>query len=280
MTDDLPSDPSTPAPSIQPPTTPAIPAAWYPDPSTGQQRYWDGTKWTEHYAPPAAVAPPRKGGAAPIVLGIIGLVLAFIPGALYVGIVLGIIALVLGILASRAKNGGRGGLVLGIVAIVVASLFAGVYGAASTPSEDASDSSALIAPKMAPKAAATPAPSATPKATPSPAQSVEPKPLTFSQEQAVISAQGYLSEEQGFSYQGLLQQLTSKYGEGFPKKDAVIAIKSLHVNWNQQAVYCAKSYLSDGMGFSHNSLLQQLTSKYGSGFTKNQAEYALKKVHL
>lgn len=35
--------------------------AWYPDPSTpGQQRYWDGTQWTEHVAPmvPSAYAPP------------------------------------------------------------------------------------------------------------------------------------------------------------------------------------------------------------------------------
>lgn len=28
------------------------PAGWYPDPeSTDQQRYWDGTRWTEHRAP-------------------------------------------------------------------------------------------------------------------------------------------------------------------------------------------------------------------------------------
>jgi uncharacterized protein DUF2510 len=26
------------------------PAGWYADPSGGRQRYWDGTRWTEHYA--------------------------------------------------------------------------------------------------------------------------------------------------------------------------------------------------------------------------------------
>jgi hypothetical protein len=37
------------------------PAGWYPDPSgSGQQRYWDGSAWTEHYAPVAA-----GGGYAP-----------------------------------------------------------------------------------------------------------------------------------------------------------------------------------------------------------------------
>lgn len=39
--------------SPQPPGN--TPAGWYPDPSgAGQQRYWDGTQWTEHHAPAAA----------------------------------------------------------------------------------------------------------------------------------------------------------------------------------------------------------------------------------
>ena len=35
------------------------PAGWYPQPD-GQQRYWDGEQWTEHFAPGAAptVTPP------------------------------------------------------------------------------------------------------------------------------------------------------------------------------------------------------------------------------
>src|SRR5918999_3492958 len=37
---------------------------WYPDPSgpAGQQRWWDGTRWTEHLQPAPGAAPP---GAAP-----------------------------------------------------------------------------------------------------------------------------------------------------------------------------------------------------------------------
>jgi hypothetical protein len=37
---------------------------WYPDPSgpPGQQRWWDGTRWTEHLQPAPGAAPP---GAAP-----------------------------------------------------------------------------------------------------------------------------------------------------------------------------------------------------------------------
>ena len=74
-----------------------------------------------------------------------------------------------------------------------------------------------------------------------------------------------------------MDQLTSKYGEGFPDDVARFAIKYLDPDWNAQAVQSAKSYLDMG-GFSRASLLDQLTSSYGEGFTQAQAEYALKKV--
>jgi hypothetical protein len=41
------------------------PPGWYPDPAgSGQQRYFDGTTWTENYAPgaPPAAAPAGKNG--------------------------------------------------------------------------------------------------------------------------------------------------------------------------------------------------------------------------
>ena len=48
----------------------------------------------------------------------------------------------------------------------------------------------------------------------------------------------------------------------------------------QQAVDSAQSYLQLGSGFSHYSLVQQLTSTAGDGFTQAQAEYAVSKVGL
>jgi hypothetical protein len=68
------------------------PAGWYPDPNpgadapAGQQRYWDGSAWTDQTttaptgpADPAAVQQaPRDGlGLAAFVLGVIGLILVF-----------------------------------------------------------------------------------------------------------------------------------------------------------------------------------------------------------
>jgi hypothetical protein len=98
------------------------PAGWYPDPNpgadapAGQQRYWDGSAWTEHTttaptgpAYQAAVQQaPRDGlGLAAFVLGVISLILIFfIPvGFLGTGI-LGIIGLILGFIGrGRAKRG-------------------------------------------------------------------------------------------------------------------------------------------------------------------------------
>jgi hypothetical protein len=40
---------------------------WYPDPSgpPGQQRWWDGTRWTEHLQPAQGAAPPGPAPGAP-----------------------------------------------------------------------------------------------------------------------------------------------------------------------------------------------------------------------
>jgi hypothetical protein len=95
----------------------------------------------------------------------------------------------------------------------------------------------------------------------------------------VESAQSYLSEGQGFSKQGLMEQLTSSAGAGFTESEAEHAISQLHPDWNQQAVESAKGYLQLG-GFSRASLIQQLTSSAGAGFTEAQAEYAVNQVGL
>ena len=53
-----------PPPREPQPVTPVTPAGWYQDAPTGRMRWWDGTAWTDSYAPVSAPvsspAPDRK----------------------------------------------------------------------------------------------------------------------------------------------------------------------------------------------------------------------------
>ena len=105
--------------------------------------------------------------------------------------------------------------------------------------------------------------------------------MTMAQENAYNSAKNYI-DTMHFSKKGLMEQLTSDYGEGYEKKDARFAIKLLEkkgeVNWKEEAVEAAESYL-EMQSFSKQGLLEQLTSDYGEGFTEKQAKYAVDKVY-
>lgn len=95
--------------------------------------------------------------------------------------------------------------------------------------------------------------------------------LTGPQKNAVRSAKQYLSI-QGFSRSGLIQQLSSDYGDGYDVADATAAVDSLDIDWNEQAVRSAKQYLSM-QGFSCKGLIKQLSSSAGDEYTVSQATY-------
>lgn len=124
----------------------------------------------------------------------------------------------------------------------------------------------------------TPAAATTPTTTPPPTPP-SPKPsLTGPQEQAIESAQSYLSMGSGFSRAGLIDQLSSSYGEGFPKNVATFAVDHLHVDWYKQAVESAKGYKASGMGFSCSGMIDQLSSAAGEKFTRAEAVYGARKA--
>jgi Host cell surface-exposed lipoprotein len=95
--------------------------------------------------------------------------------------------------------------------------------------------------------------------------------LTGPQKNAVRSAKQYLSST-GFSRSGLIDQLSSYYGDGYNLNVATIAVDSLRVDWKKQAVRSAKEYLSV-QGFSCKGLIEQLSSSYGDKYTVEQATY-------
>lgn len=100
--------------------------------------------------------------------------------------------------------------------------------------------------------------------------------LTGPQQNAVRSAQNYLNMK-GFSKAGLIEQLSSEYGDGYSRADATAAVNSLAVNWNENAARSARDYL-DMQGFSCNGLIEQLSSPYGDSYTRSEARYGARQA--
>jgi hypothetical protein len=175
------------------------------------------------------------------------------------------------------------GLVGGLAVVIVIATVASNGGNGNSPASNSlSNPPAVQATPSAPSSpAATTAPSLSPTAPPSPT----PPPMTVSQQQAVDSAQSYLQDEPGFSYQGLIDQLDSSYGEGFSVADATFAVNYIApagdtTFWDAQAVDSAQSYMKNEPGWSACGLVQQLDSSYGEQFTQAEAEYAAQQVGL
>ncbi len=95
--------------------------------------------------------------------------------------------------------------------------------------------------------------------------------MTQQQQSAVAEAHQYLNTL-AFSQQGLIDQLDSSAGSGYSVNDATVAVDSLTVDWNAEAVQAAKEYLNT-QPFSCSDLIQQLDSSAGSQFTVAQATY-------
>jgi hypothetical protein len=128
----------------------------------------------------------------------------------------------------------------------------------------------------------TAAPATTQAAATQPATTSAPAvpQYTTSQQQAIDAAESYLAGGQGFSKAGLIQQLSSQYGNGFSAADATFAVDHVKVDWYQQAVTAAKGYMTSQPGWSCAGLVGQLDSPYGGQFTRGQAEYAARDVGL
>lgn len=90
---------------------PTAPAGWFPDPSGNPLlRYWDGQRWTEHYAQagPAVYPRPQKAERSGA-LAMLGLAMAILMP--FIGFLLGLVLL------SRRQD--KDGLVVVMISIAV-----------------------------------------------------------------------------------------------------------------------------------------------------------------
>jgi hypothetical protein len=259
----------------------STPAGWYPQ-DDGQQRYWDGTQWTEHFAPGTAAGPAAGAPAGASAVGDTAAYSYTTPFAADGSLGAASYPAANAIPAQRPWFKKKRFLIPGgaVALILVASMASAAGGGGSTP-EPASAAAGLLS------ASSTPTPSAEPveaTATPTPTKAVAtpaPKPvaakpaaptLTVAQENAKGSAEDYL-DMSGFSKKGLIEQL--KF-EGYKSKDIDAALATMRINWNAEAAESAESYVSMSH-FSHKSLTEQLEFE---GFTSKQAAYGVKSVGL
>jgi hypothetical protein len=96
-----------------------VAAGWYPDPNgTPNQRWWDGTQWTNHYAPPTAVAKPKLSGIAlaGFICSTVAALMATIPGgSAIIPVIIGLILSHVSLRETKHGRKGRGFSVAGIV---------------------------------------------------------------------------------------------------------------------------------------------------------------------
>lgn len=104
---------------------------------------------------------------------------------------------------------------------------------------------------------------------------------TMEEENCYDAALSYL-DALPFSKKGLIDQLSSEYGDNYPKEVAEKIVNDIEkegkVDWDKECEEAAQSYL-DTMPFSKEELIDQLSSEYGESFTTEQAEKAVDKVY-
>lgn len=94
---------------------------------------------------------------------------------------------------------------------------------------------------------------------------------------AALNKANFYANNMNMSKKAVYEQLTSEYGENFPKDAADYAIENVESDWKENALNKAISYQQD-MNMSRKSIYEQLISEYGEKFTKEEADYALKNL--
>lgn len=239
---------------------------WYPDTTApGNERYWDGARWTEQSRPIAPQPPPPPAwgagpqGATPA---------TFMPST------------------PEAKKNWfmRHKILTGVGAFFVIGGIASAAGSGGTTSGNlaSTDTTVTESPKVV-QPETTQAPASKPAATQAPVATKAPAPEkpaapaeTSGQRNARRAAANYL-DFAPFSRAGLIQQLSSDAGDGYSVADATYAVDSLKTDYNEQAYRAAKNYLSF-TAFSRQGLIEQLSSSAGDKYTKAQATFGADKA--
>ena len=172
------------------------------------------------------------------------------------------------------KKKKAGGIIAAIIAVLL--LFGCMGGGGSSDNDNTADSTTDNEPVAEESVEEEPVEEETPE---TPVDEYDT--WTSEQQHAYNSGLNYL-EYTAFSKQGLIDQLSSEYGEGYPLEVAEFAVNKIEergeVDWVEQAKRSAKNYL-EFSDFSKQGLIDQLSSEYGEQFTVEQATEAVEAVY-
>lgn len=160
--------------------------------------------------------------------------------------------------------------------ILAIAVFIAIAVGATGGDEDEAEAADDTTPVVTAPAADAPVdvPAAAPVEDDVPAPEVQDVPREH--QSALRKAETY-SEMMHMSKAGILDQLTSDYGEGFSPEAARYAVDNVDADWNNNALEKARTY-QDTMSMSPSAIHEQLVSGYGEKFTVEEADYAL--AHL
>lgn len=151
---------------------------------------------------------------------------------------------------------------------------------AATPAEDnKQEAKSSPAPIVSPSPTKAPEPTKVPAVDPTvvPTEKPTPEPTKESvprEYKAALKKAEQYAENMHMSKAGVYDQLTSEYGENFPKEAAQYAIDNIVFDWKENALKKARSY-AETMSMSDSAIHDQLISEYGEKFTEEEAKYAI-----
>ena len=216
-------------------------------------------------------APVKTGsgmGVASLVLGIVAVIFALIPFVGIVAFFIGGVGLILGAIALFQKNRKKGVAIAGVILAVASFIIAGVVTSttATAVSDAMNESGVSVDSQTSESKAGEEAAVADEKS--------DDVPTEY--KTALKSAENYNSVTP-LSKKGMLDQLSSEYGDKFSKKAAQYAVDNVDADWKENAVKSAKTY-QETMSMSPSAIQDQLSSSAGDKYTKEEAAYAVKQL--
>ncbi len=252
------------------------------------------SSYPSHASHAHSFRPSTSGCAiASLVLGIVALLISWMPIVNNFSAFIGIIGLVLGIIGiigiKRGKKSGKGlaiaGLILNILSILIVLATQSMYSSALQEASDklsttetlssVADNSLVQTDDSSMQTTDSSSVNTQSEGAVAANQSLESSnisnvPTEF--KSALKRAESY-SKTMHMSKRGIYEQLTSDFDK-FSAEAAQYAVDNLKADYNANALAKAKSY-QKMLSMSPEGIRSQLTSEYGDKFTQEEADYAV-----